>query len=145
MRAPRSATVSIACLAMLVARVEANGDGKFKVIVNAKNPVSRVSSDLLRKAFLKKETRWRGGEALRPIDLTTKFPARGSFTHVILKKTPIQLKRYWNQQVFSGKGVPPPETDSVAEAIAYVRTTPGAVAYVPVDVDARGVKVVEVE
>jgi ABC-type phosphate transport system substrate-binding protein len=129
----------------LVARVDANGEAKFRVIVNAKNPVTRVSGDLLRNAFLKKETRWRGGETLRPIDLTSKFPARSTFTRLILKKTPAQLKTYWNQQVFSGKGVPPPESDSIAEIIAYVRTTPGAVAYVPLDVELRGVKVIEVE
>lgn len=141
----RAAVVTCFMAVALVARVDANGEARFKVIVNANNPATRVSKDLLRNAFLKKETRWRGGETLRPIDLTSKFPARGSFTRVILRKTPAQLKTYWNQQVFSGKGVPPPETDSVPEILAYVRTTPGAVAYVPVDVEPRGVKVVEVE
>jgi ABC-type phosphate transport system substrate-binding protein len=141
------ATFVVGCVAALalVARGDANGEPKFKVIVNAKNPVTRVSGDLLRNAFLKKATRWRGGETLRPIDLTSKFPARSTFTRVILKKTPAQLKTYWNQQVFSGKGVPPPESDSIAEIIAYVRTTPGAVAYVPLDAEPRGVKVIEIE
>lgn len=130
---------------LLAAHALAHGDVPFKVIVNVKNPTTSVSKDLLRNAFLKKETRWSSGETLRPIDLATKFPARTSFTHAILKKTPAQLKTYWNQQVFSGKGVPPPESDSLSEVLAYVRTTPGAVAYVPVDADARGVKVVGVE
>jgi ABC-type phosphate transport system substrate-binding protein len=126
------------------ARVDANGEPKFKVIVNEKSPVSSVSSEVLRNAFLKKETRWGHGETLRPIDLTSKHPARASFTRAILRKTPAQLKTYWNQQVFSGKGVPPPESDSVSEIVAYVRTTPGAVAYVPIDAEARGVKVIDV-
>lgn len=129
---------------VLVARVDANGEPKFKVIVNEKSPVSSVSSELLRNAFLKKETRWGNGETLRPIDLTSKYPARATFTRAILKKTPAQLKTYWNQQVFSGKGVPPPESDSITEIVAYVRTTPGAVAYVPIDADARGVKVIDI-
>ena len=63
----------------------------------------------------------------------------------MLRKTPAQLKSYWNQQIFSGKGVPPPEADSTADVIAYVLANPGAVGYLPVDVDPGRAKVVEVK
>jgi hypothetical protein len=53
-------------------------------------------------------------------------------------------KIYWNQQIFSGKGVPPPEADSTAAAVAYVLANPGAIAYLPADADPGRVKVIEV-
>jgi ABC-type phosphate transport system substrate-binding protein len=120
------------------------GDPSFKVIVNPKNALGSIDRELLRNAFLKKEAAWGNGETIRPVDLSEKLAVRDQFTHDVLKKTPAQLKTYWNQQIFSGKGVPPPEADSVAELIAYVLANPGAVGYVPADADPRGAKVLEV-
>jgi hypothetical protein len=62
-----------------------------------------------------------------------------------VKKTPAQLKSYWNQQIFSGKGVPPPEADTASAVISYVLAHKGAVGYLPANVEARGVKVVKVK
>ena len=77
-------------------------------------------------------------------DLTIAFPVRGRFSQEVLKKTPAQLKCYWNQQIFSGKGVPPPEAESPAAAVAYVLGNPGAIAYVPIDADTGRAKVIGV-
>ena len=60
----------------------------------------------------------------------------------MIRKTPSQLRTYWNQQIFSGKGVPPPEADSVASAIQYVLANKGAIAYIPADADAGKAKVI---
>ena len=54
-----------------------------------------------------------------------------------------QLKNYWTQRIFSGTGVPPPQAGSAAAAIAYVLANPGALAYLPADVDPNGAKVVQ--
>jgi len=37
---------------------------------------------------------------------------------------------YWQQQVFSGRGHPPPVLPSDAAVIEYVARTPGAIGYV---------------
>lgn len=118
------------------------GDDAFKVIVNPENPVTSVDRDFLRDAYLKKTVEWGNGTALRPIDLSTRFPQRERFTQDVVRKTPSQLKSYWNQQIFSGKGVPPPEVDSVEDVIAYVLEHPGAVGYVPASADPGRAKVV---
>lgn len=115
----------------------------FKVIVHPQNPVSAVSRDFLRDAFLKRATNWPGGGAVRPIDLTAKLPARERFLEVVLRKTATQLRSYWAQRIFSGLDVPPPEADSPQAALRYVLNNPGAVAYVPSGFDAQGAKVVE--
>lgn len=117
---------------------------RYQVIVHPDNPVSSVSRSFLRDAFLKKAIEWDSGETILPIDLAWTFPERRRFTEQILRKTPAQLKNYWNQQIFSGKGVPPPEAPSVGAVLQYVLANPGAVGYVPAGVDAGDAKVLVV-
>jgi hypothetical protein len=121
------------------------GSATFKVIVHPDNPTTRIHRGFLRRAFLKKDLRGKHGASLRPIDLPRGTAARERFTRDVLKKSSAQLRNYWNQQVFSGKGVPPPEADSEDAAIAYVLANPGAVGYLPTDADPQGAKVIEID
>ena len=114
----------------------------YKIIVNPDNRLREVSTVFLREAFLKKSASWSGGETIRPVDLSRRFQIRERFTREVLNKTPAQLRAYWNQQIFSGKGVPPPELESEAAVIAYVLHHRGAVAYLPAEADPRGALVV---
>jgi ABC-type phosphate transport system substrate-binding protein len=142
------ARVVIALALLLVYGLFASASSRpyrFKIIVNPENRVDAVSREFLRNAYLKKATTWSHGGTIRPVDLTSKLPVREQFTHDVIKKTPAQLKIYWNQQIFSGKGVPPPEADSVQAAISYVLANPGAVGYLPVDVDPGKAKVVGIK
>jgi len=123
----------------------ANPAADYKVIVHPDNQVAAVDRQFLRDAYLRKASVWRSGETIRPIDLTIAFPVRGRFSQEVLKKTPAQLKCYWNQQIFSGKGVPPPEIDSTEAVVAYVLGNPGAVGYLPVEASAGSAKVIEVK
>jgi ABC-type phosphate transport system substrate-binding protein len=123
----------------------AGDDGGFKVIVNPELPVDAADRDLLRDVYLKKTTEWGNGDTAHPVDLASKFPARDRFTEHVIRKTPAQLRTYWNQQIFSGKGVPPPEADSVADAVAYVVATKGAVGYIPADADPGRAKVIRLK
>ena len=136
--------VAAFALALGLASTGRAAESGFKVIVHPENPVTSVDREFLRNAFLKKASGWSTGETIRPVDLASRYPARDQFTHQILRKTPAQLRSYWNQQIFSGKGVPPPEATTPRQAIEYVLAHPGAVGYLPADVDPRGAKVIEV-
>ena len=116
----------------------------YKVVVNPGNPITAVDRSFLREAYLRRASDWTTGEPIRPIDLATRFAVRERFAADVLRKTPAQLKRYWNQQIFSGKGVPPPEAESPAAAVAYVLGNPGAIAYVPLDADTGRAKIIGV-
>jgi ABC-type phosphate transport system substrate-binding protein len=116
---------------------------QFKIIVNPNNASDSVSRDFLRNVFLKKETEWHG-KTVRPIDLSAKQGVRAHFTKDVIRKSPAQLRAYWAQQVFSGKGVPPPEVDSPARVVEFVLANPGAVGYLPADADSGKAKVVSV-
>ena len=85
----------------------------------------------------------RGSESRKRL-APSKLAVRDRFTQDVIRKTPAQLKNYWNQQIFSGKGVPPPEADSTAAAVAYVLANPGGIAYLPGDADPGKTKVIKV-
>lgn len=120
-------------------------DTSFVVIIHADNQITELERGFVRDVFLKKTTEWGSGTAIRPIELTSRYSARAEFVRDVIGKTPQQLKNYWNQQIFSGKGVPPPESDSAAAIAAYVVNNPGAIGYIPAGADPRGARVVRVK
>jgi hypothetical protein len=117
---------------------------EFKIIVHPDNPAASISSDVLRTAYLKRSAEWPDGSNMRVLDLSSRYPARAAFGARVLKKTPAQLRSYWNQRVFSGKGTPPPQVDSVEDAVEYVLHQRTAVAYVPADTDPGRAKVIAI-
>jgi ABC-type phosphate transport system substrate-binding protein len=143
MRAALAIALVLVAVGLGAAGAARADDAAFLVIVHPDNPVAAVDRGFLRDVFLKKATSWRHGPGARPVDLPPGRP-REQFTKSVLKKSRSQLRSYWNQQIFSGKGVPPPEAESVAAAIAFVRTHPGAIGYVPAGTDTGGARVVRI-
>jgi ABC-type phosphate transport system substrate-binding protein len=139
-----SAAVALGLAVALAPGSRAAADD-YKVIVNPENPAPAIDRGFLREIYLRKATDWPGLGPIRPLDLAKRFAVRERFAHEVLKKTGAQLKVYWNQQIFSGKGVPPPEADSTAAAVAYVLANPGAIAYLPADADPGKAKVIRVQ
>lgn len=122
----------IATLAVLVFASPATAQGApdFKVIVHESNPVTSMTSGEVSNLFLKKVTRWSDGQPVLPVDLAAQSRIRGSFSEIIHRKSTTAVKAYWNRQIFSGRGVPPPERRNDREIIDYVASTPGAIGYV---------------
>lgn len=138
------AAILIAIAALAMTRPAIADDDAFKIIVHPENRIAAIDRGFLRNAFLKKTSSWGDRRTIRPIGLTPKFPERARFASVVLKKTTAQLKSYWSQQIFSGKGIPPPESDSVTRVVAYVLANRGAVAFVPADANVGKAKVIEI-
>lgn len=118
------------------------GDG-FKIVAHPAHPSDRVSRAVLSGVFLKKSTRWPDGRAAAPAE-PTDDALRERFAARIHGRKLAAVKAYWNQLVFSGREVPPPEKPDEA-LVAWVRATPGAVAYVAPATATDGVKVLAVE
>jgi hypothetical protein len=116
----------------------------FKIIVHPENPVASVSVGLLRAVYLKHDGSWPDDSAIHPIDLSNRFPVRAVFCERVLGKSVENLRRYWNQRIFSGKGTPPPQMDSAEEAIRKVLADRAAVAYLPSTADPGDAKVIVV-
>jgi ABC-type phosphate transport system substrate-binding protein len=102
----------------------------YRVIVHPRNPITSVDSAFLRDAFLKKTTRWPNDKTMHPADLAARASARTKFSEEVLRRSVAAVIAYWQQQIFSGRGVPPPEFESDEKVVAYVLKHEGAVGYV---------------
>ncbi|SRR6266478_3275570 len=137
--------ISAALGAAVGGHSQAAGPANFRVVVNPQNVATSVDRKFVADAFLKKVTRWPDGEAVRPVDLQPESPARARFSDEIVKRSVSAVKSYWQQLVFSGREIPPPELDSDEEVIRYVLRFPGAIGYVSGAASADRVKVVTVK
>lgn len=102
----------------------------FRVVVHSSNPASSLARADVARLFLKKASAWPDGRGALPVDLGENAPARRAFSKVVLERDVSAVRAYWQQQIFSGRGVPPVEKGSDADVLAYVRANPGAVGYV---------------
>lgn len=102
----------------------------FVVIVNSFNPFVTIKADDLSRIFLKKSATWSNGQAAQPVDQPEGSNLRRRFTARVLNRDTGSVKSYWQQQVFSGRAVPPPALDSDAAVLEFVRQHPYAVGYV---------------
>ena len=123
--------VAASLLALVMgARPAAAQATKVVVIVNASNATTELTNRELSRIFRKEVTRWNDGSTILPVDLPERAPARAEFTQRVHGKPTQAIVAYWQQQIFSGRSVPPVERKNDAEVIEYVRTHPGAVGYV---------------
>jgi hypothetical protein len=102
----------------------------FRVIVHPENPLSRAPRRLLATLFLKEVTRWDDGVAARPVDLRPDTATRRRFSELVLNRSVGAVKSYWQQRIFSGRGVPPPELETDRAVVEYVTKHRGAIGYV---------------
>jgi ABC-type phosphate transport system substrate-binding protein len=98
---------------------------------------------MVAEALLKKRVRWDDGAAIHPVDLPSQSSVREKFSHAVLKRSVAAVRSYWQQRIFSGRGVPPPEVASDEAVVRYVATHPGGIGYVSSQVELMGVRVIE--
>jgi ABC-type phosphate transport system substrate-binding protein len=117
----------------------------YKVIVNPSNSLSSLNKTELANLFLKKVSKFSNGTSAQPVDQIESSQTRNSFSNSILKKNVAAVKSYWQQQLFSGAGVPPDEKKSDNDVIEFVKANEGAIGYVSSSANTSGVKVITVQ
>lgn len=132
----------MAACALLGAR-EASAQ-EFQVVVNASAGVSEISAAELSKIFQKKAGKLPSGESAKPVDQEKDAAVREAFSKAVHGRSAGQIESYWQQQIFSGKDVPPEKKSTDAEVIEWVKANPGAIGYVSAGTSVAGVKVVKV-
>ncbi len=105
----------------------------FVVIVNSANPIDQLSSNVLSDYFFKKKDRWPDGTKVLPVDQKVESRVRSMFTLAVHFKRPAAVQSYWQQKLFAGEDVPPPELASDVEVLTFVSQNPGAVGYLSGD------------
>jgi ABC-type phosphate transport system substrate-binding protein len=122
-----------------------NAQTGVKIIVNTNSTLSSISKSELSNVFLKKVSEFNNGTPAKPVDQSANAPARTTFSSTYLGKPVSAVKNYWNQQLFSGAGIPPEEKPSDADVISFIKSTPGGIGYVSSNADIAGVKVIPVQ
>lgn len=128
----------VAALAVALAGAAPRGGGAqsgvrddgFVVVVNAANPLNSIAKGDLAKLFTKKARTWSDGTPALPVDLASGSPVRETFTQRVHGKSGSAIASFWQQQIFSGREVPPPEKKTDDEVLDFVRSNRGAVGYV---------------
>lgn len=125
----RLAILSLVALIVLGTPAAAQQSG-YAIIVNEANGVATLTAEEVSKLFFKKTHRWTNGLDVSPVDLPERAPAREAFSAAVHGKSVGAVRAYWQQQIFSGRAVPPVEKPSDEQVVAFVRSTPGAIGYV---------------
>jgi len=115
----------------------------YVVIANPGTAVSRLDRKFVSEAFLRRVTRWPDDTPIRPVDLGPDARARIRFSEEVLSRTVASVRSYWQQRIFSGQGLPPPEMGDDEAVVSYVLSHPGAIGYVAAGTALNGAKVLE--
>ncbi|MES2258429.1 MAG: hypothetical protein V4724_07920 [Pseudomonadota bacterium] len=130
----RTLTTSLLLAALIAAAAPALAE--TVVIVNPKNPASRMFSEQAAQFFLGKSTMF------TPIDQAEGSAIRNDFYHKVADKDAAQVKALWSKLVFTGKATPPREFKSNAEVKKAVADDTKAIGYIDKSAVDETVKVI---
>ncbi len=104
---------AVSWVANVVGLAEGGTPGEFVVIVNRQNPVTSATREFLGSAFLKKVSRWDGGEIIQPADQSIDLPVRRKFSEGVVRR-PVGAVRAYRRSSGSSPScdLPPLELDS---------------------------------
>lgn len=146
MRKACLALILFALIAVLGApRLQASeAQGAYVVVVNPANPRTTLDRKLVEDAFLKKVTTWPDGVAIHPVDLPPSSPVRRRFSEEVLARSVAIVRLYWQQRIFTGRDIPPPELDTDADVVQYVLKRDGGIGYVSAGANVGACKTVTI-
>lgn len=145
MRYTKATILAVSTLVVWLALPGTAAGQDYKVVVNEANTIKEISQQQITRCFMKQMSKWPNGVPVTPVDQAAGSAVRESFSENVLGRDVSAVKSYWQRQIFSGRGVPPPEKASDGEVLAFVRANPGAVGYVASDTDlGTGVKLLRV-
>lgn len=134
-----SIAIGFVAMAALCAAAPPAQAQEFVVVINAANPASELPAREVSNAFLKKATR------LVAVDLDHHSAQRESFSRAVHGRSVAAIIAYWQQQIFAGRSVPPPQRSTDADVLEFVRANPDAIGYVAAGTPlGTGVKAVRV-
>jgi ABC-type phosphate transport system substrate-binding protein len=132
-------------LATLVGTTASAQSVPFRVVVHSDNPVSTLTRERVSQLFLKKVTQWQDRSRVLPVEMREAVSLRAEFSRRIHQRDVPTIKTYWQQMIFAGRAVPPPERASDAEVLEFVQKNPSAIGYVSATAPLpAGVKIVDI-
>ncbi|MEO5970086.1 MAG: hypothetical protein ABIQ95_09175 [Bdellovibrionia bacterium] len=121
----------------------------FYVIVNAVRNLDELDRKFLADVFFKRLKHWPEAKPIAPVDQRADSEVRLRFSESVLSRSVLGVRNYWQQLIFSGRDVPPPELSSDDEVLKFVESNPEAIGYVSATsltegANAHGVKAVTI-
>lgn len=112
------------------------------VVIGHPGGPDSIADNQVRDLYLNRSQALPDGQNAKPFELPEGDAARAEFHSKVTGRNDAQLKAFWSQQVFTGRGQPPEEAGNAAAMKARVSSTPGAIGYLDAaEVDAS-VKVI---
>ncbi|MEQ8185892.1 phosphate ABC transporter substrate-binding protein [Marinobacter salarius] len=106
------------------------------VVVGHPGGPDSITSNQVRDIYLNRSQQLPNGQKAKPFELPEGDSARAEFHDKVTGRNDAQLKAFWSQQVFTGRGQPPAEQGNAAAMKATVASTPGSIGYLDsADVD----------
>lgn len=100
------------------------------VILSAKSPISKLTSDQVSQIFLGQSKTYYTGAMAEPVDSAEGAATRSEFYQKVLGKNAAQLKAHWAKLSFSGAGQPPKALADDKAVVKLVAENPKYVGYV---------------
>jgi ABC-type phosphate transport system substrate-binding protein len=100
------------------------------VVVSAKSPATTLTQDQAADIFLGRSNSLPGAGTAVPIDQAEGAAIRDEFYQKAVSKSGPQLKAYWSQKIFSGKGQPPKAVGDSAAVKTLLASNPNMVGYI---------------
>ena len=133
---------ALVAAALLTTPFLGNAEGHaFRIVVNESSPVRVLTRDQVSRIFLGKVSQWPGGVRVLPVDQPEGSQVREAFTQAVHRRAVSSVRLLWQQAIFSGRGLPPPEVSGDAAVLAHVKRAPGAIGYVSTACSTVGVVV----
>lgn len=114
---------------------------ELAVVVNPSNPINSAKLKDISDVFLMKSKKL-GGQPVTPVEQLEGNPAYEKFHAAASKKTPQQVKSFWANRIFTGKGTPPEAVRSDRKVISAVAESKKAIGYVDSESVDSSVKVI---
>jgi hypothetical protein len=131
----KPAAVAAVAAAALTAVAASATAAEIVVIVNPKNPATRMFSEQAAQFFVGKSS------LFTPVE-HTEGPLRNEFSQKVLGKDTSQVKAAWSKLVFTGKGNAPKEFASSADVKKAVAADVNAIGYIEKSAVDDSVKVI---
>ena len=125
-----------AFLGLLLAIAASGANAGVVVVVSSKSDVTSLSKEQVSQLFLNKASSFPGGGAATPVDQAA-GASRNQFYATVSGKDAAQMKAYWAQLTFTGKGTQPKQLGSSSDVRKFVAGSATAIGYIDAgDVDA---------
>lgn len=106
------------------------------VVIGHPSGPDSIAANEVRDLYLNRSQALPNGQSAKPFELPEGNASRTEFHNKVTGRNDAQLKAFWSQQVFTGRGQPPEEAGNAGAVKAQVASTPGGIGYIDsADVD----------